>query len=98
MTSSTICVRALSSMPTTQIHVIPMMKMMPRARVHHVLFARSSSPKSRNVYCAAIRARLGMMMRSAIIDAQPPSHPARGPMDRVTHAKLVPQSGSARFR
>ena len=39
-----------------------------------------------------------MMMRSAIIELQPPSQPVRGPIARVTHAKFVPQSGSARFR
>ena len=39
-----------------------------------------------------------MMMRSAIIELHPPSQPIRGPIDRVTHVKLVPQSGSARFR
>ena len=96
--SSPICVRALSSMPTTQIHVIPMMKTMPRNSVHHVLAARLSQPKSRNVYCAAINARLGMMMRSATMLLQPPIQPARGPIERVTQLKLVPQSGSARLR
>ena len=96
--SRPICVRALSSMPTTQIHVIPMMKTMPRISVHHVLAARLWNPRSENVYCAAISARLGMMMRSAIMLLQPPSQPSRGPMERVTHVKLVPQSGSARLR
>ena len=39
-----------------------------------------------------------MMIRSAIIELQPPSQPVRGPIARVTQAKLVPQSGSARLR
>ena len=41
VTSRTIWVRALSSMPTTQIHVMPMMNTMPRARLHHVLFGEA---------------------------------------------------------
>ena len=39
-----------------------------------------------------------MMMRSAIMLLHPPSQPRRGPMERVTQLKFVPQSGSARFR
>ncbi len=39
-----------------------------------------------------------MMMRSAIMLLQPPIQPHFGPIERVTHVKLVPQSGSARFR
>ena len=38
-----------------------------------------------------------MTMMSAAMIAQPDSQPSCGPIDRVTHAKLVPQSGSARF-
>src|SRR4030081_1831111 len=95
---NTSCVRALSSMPTTQIHVIDRMNRTPSARLHQVLLARLSSPNRRNVYLAAMAARLGMMMRSATMLLQPPNQPVRGPMERVTHAKLVPQSGSARFR
>jgi hypothetical protein len=38
-----------------------------------------------------------MTMMSAAMMAHPASQPACGPMARVTHAKLVPQSGSARF-
>jgi hypothetical protein len=38
-----------------------------------------------------------MTMMSAAMIAQPASHPNCGPMARVTQAKLVPQSGSARF-
>ena len=80
--SNAICVRALSSMPTTQIHVMPMMNTMPTTRLHQVLFARLSHPNRRNEYFAAIAARLGMMMRSAIMLLQPPSHPVRGPIAR----------------
>ena len=45
MRSSPICVRALSSMPTTQIHVMPMMNTMPSARLHQSLFARLVEPE-----------------------------------------------------
>ena len=45
----------------------------------------------------AICARLAMTMMSAAMIAHPDSHPSCGPMARVTQAKDVPQSGSARF-
>ncbi len=96
--SRPICVRALSSMPTTQIQVIPMMKAMPNANVAQFVCPAWFQPKRENVYCAAISARLGMMMRSAIMLLHPPSQPRRGPIARVTQVKLVPQSGSARLR
>ena len=38
-----------------------------------------------------------MTMMSAATIAQPFSQPICGPMPRVTQAKVVPQSGSARF-
>ena len=38
-----------------------------------------------------------MTMTSATMIAQPPIQPAHGPMALVTHANVVPQSGSARF-
>ena len=38
-----------------------------------------------------------MTMMSATMIAQPPSQPAYGPIALVTHEKVVPQSGSARF-
>ena len=39
-----------------------------------------------------------MITRSATMLLHPPIQPLRGPMARVTQVKLVPQSGSARFR
>jgi hypothetical protein len=45
----------------------------------------------------AICARLAMTMMSAATIAQPDSQPRCGPIPRVTHANVVPQSGSARF-
>ncbi len=56
------------------------------------------APKSENVYTPAIEARLGMTTRSVMRMPQPASHPVLGPMARVTQVKVVPQSGSARFR
>jgi hypothetical protein len=38
-----------------------------------------------------------MTMMSATMIAQPPSQPHDGPIPRVTHENVVPQSGSARF-
>ena len=45
----------------------------------------------------AICARLAITITSAATIAQPESQPSRGPIARVTQAKLVPASGSARF-
>ncbi len=39
-----------------------------------------------------------MTTMSATTTPQPPSHPAFGPMARVTHENVAPQSGSTRFR
>jgi hypothetical protein len=38
-----------------------------------------------------------MTMMSAAMIAHPLSQPSCGPIARVTHANVVPQSGSARF-
>jgi len=38
-----------------------------------------------------------MTITSATTIAQPPSQPSDGPIARVTHENVVPQSGSARF-
>ena len=42
-------------------------------------------------------ARFAITMMSATMIAQPPIQPAHGPIARVTHENVVPQSGSARF-
>ena len=71
----------------------------PETEIRPVVVRESvEAEEQERVLATAICARLGMMMRSAIIELHPPSHPVRGPIDRVTHAKFVPQSGSARFR
>jgi hypothetical protein len=36
-------------------------------------------------------------MMPVVHTAQPATHPSPGPMARVTHENVVPQSGSARF-
>ena len=46
----------------------------------------------------AIWARAAMTMTSATMMAQPPNQPIVGPIARVAHENVVPQSGSARFR
>ena len=61
-------------------------------------FATTSMPNRLNVYWAAISARLAMTITSATMITQPVIQPRCGPIARVTQVKLVPQSGSARFR
>jgi hypothetical protein len=36
-------------------------------------------------------------MMPVVHTAQPATHPSAGPIARVTHENVVPQSGSARF-
>ena len=74
------------------------MKMQPRKVTQKTSSASPSAPNSRKVYLPAIWARLAMTMMSATMMPQPPIQPACGPMALVTQAKVVPQSGSARFR
>ena len=56
------------------------------------------APNNEKVYTPATEARLGMTTRSVTRMPQPAIQPVLGPMARVTHVKVVPQSGSARFR
>ena len=69
----------------------------PRVVTAKVFSARPSALISRKEYLPAIWARLAITMMSATMIAQPPIQPAHGPIARVTHANVVPQSGSARF-
>ena len=89
--------RADSSMPITQMAVMIAIQTTPTAVTAATLSAALSQPTSRNEYEPAICARFAMTMTSATMIAQPPSQPADGPMARVTHENVVPQSGSARF-
>ncbi len=89
--------RADSSVPFQQIQVINAIQATPIANTAHLLAAAPSRPKSRNVYCPATKARLGITSTSATITPQPPNQPFFGPSARVTQANVVPQSGSARF-
>src|ERR1700679_263668 len=54
-------------------------------------------PTSRNRYLPAISDSVAITITSAMKIVNPVIHPSRGPSARVTQAKLVPQSGSARF-
>ena len=56
------------------------------------------SPNRRKEYCPAMTAMLGMTITLVIKSTQPPIQPALGPMASVTQEKVVPQSGSTRFR
>jgi hypothetical protein len=69
----------------------------PTAVTANVDAAALSQPTSRNEYSPAICARLAITMTSATTIAHPPIQPSDGPIAFVTHAKVVPQSGSARF-
>ena len=59
--------------------------------------AALSHPSSRNRYLPAISDSVAITITSAAKIVNPVIHPSRGPSARVTQAKLVPQSGSARF-
>ena len=91
------CVFADSSMPIVVIAVMIAIQTMPTAVTATVESAALCQSTSRNEYSPAICARLAMTMMSATMIAQPPSQPSDGPIARVTHENVVPQSGSARF-
>ena len=89
--------RAESSMPITQIAVMTAIQITPTSVTANVDAAAASQPTSRNEYRPAIWARFAITITSATMIAQPPIQPAYGPIALVTHANVVPQSGSARF-
>src|SRR3954454_14136256 len=91
------CVRALSSMPIVVIAVMITIQTTPTAVIAAVDSAAEVQSSSRKLYRPAICARFAMTTMSATMIAQPPIHPSDGPMPRVTHENVVPQSGSARF-
>ncbi len=93
------CVRAESSIPMKQMAVITTIQMTPTKVTQNPpgLLAIPWAPNSEKVYCPAIELKLGMTTRSVTRIPQPAIHPVFGPMARVTHVKVVPQSGSARF-
>src|SRR5918997_1585152 len=91
------CVRADSSMPIVVIAVMTMIHTTPTAVTAATEPAADSQPTSLNEYRPAIWARFAMTTTSATMIAQPPSQPAHGPIALVTHANVVPQSGSMRF-
>ena len=94
--SSQRCVRALTSMPITQMKVITAIQAIPIAVT--ATTDGCETPNRRNVYSPAICARLAMTMTSATMIAQPPIHPDTGPNARVAHENVVPASGSAWLR
>src|SRR6476659_6803660 len=95
--SNPTCVRAESSMPITQIAVMIAIQTTPTAVTAAVESAALCQPTSRNEYSPAICARFAITMTSATTIAQPPIQPSGGPIARVTHENVFPQSGSARF-
>ena len=90
--------RAESSMPRWQIHVISRIHRMQPTSPAPVCASAQCHSKSWNVYSAAISPREAITSTSARNTAQPFTHPTVGPKARVVHANEVPASGSALFR
>ncbi len=84
-------------MPIVVIAVMTMIQTTPTAVTAATDAAADSQPKSLKEYRPAIWARFAMTTMSATMIAHPPIHPAHGPIALVTHANVVPQSGSVRF-
>ena len=90
--------RADSSVPITQIAVITMISATVRALTAHSFSTRSSAPMASRKYVTPTLASDPTMSTPVMPMAQPPIQPNHGPMARVTHEKVVPQSESTRLR
>ena len=89
---------AEASVPMTQRAVMAMITSTARTITTGVLPARSSSPKARRPNRTATSASDPTTSTPVIEIAHPPIHPNHGPIARVTHENVVPQSGSTPFR
>jgi hypothetical protein len=89
--------RAESSVPMTQMAVITTMIITANTVIAAFELATDWRPKNRYVYRAATSARDPMTRIPVTQIAQPPIQPSHGPIARVTHENVVPQSWSARF-
>ncbi len=92
------CRCAESSVPMTQIAVMARITATVRPCRIQALAAQSSSPRASSPKLTATSASEPMTSTPVMAIAQPPSQPAQGPMARVTHEKVVPQSWSTLFR
>ena len=95
---STFCTRADASVPNTHSAVIATMTRTASGMTTARFDARSSKPTVSRVNRTAMSASEPMTSTPVIEIAQPPIHPNHGPIARVTHENVVPQSWSTLFR
>jgi hypothetical protein len=79
------------------LQVISAMNIVAATARPRVELAALCQPTRMNRYLPAISDSVAITITSAAKMAKPVVQPRRGPSARVTQAKLVPQSGSARF-
>ena len=96
--TSTFCSLAETSVPTTQIHVMTRIRITAPMVTAALDSASPSSPKVRKPNCTPTSASEPITRTPVIVMAHPPSQPNHGPMARVTHENVVPQSWSALLR
>jgi hypothetical protein len=94
----TFCTLADTSMPITQTAVITRMSSTVSTWRTTSLSAQLSRPTASRKKVTATSASDPTTRTPVIVMAQPPSQPAHGPMARVTHEKVVPQSWSTLLR
>ena len=85
-------------MPITQIAVITTISATAPIMITALLSARSSSPSVSSPKRTPTSASAPITSTPVIVIAQPPCQPHQGPIARVTHEKVVPQSWSTRLR
>lgn len=85
-------------MPMTQMPVMARITATVRPCRIQALAAQLSSPTASRPKFTATSASEPMTRTPVMAMAQPPSQPAHGPMARVTHEKVVPQSWSTLLR
>lgn len=87
-----------SSVPMTQMAVITRITTTVRVWRTTWFVAMPSRPKASSPKWTATSASEPMTRTPVMVIAQPPSQLAQGPMARVTHEKVVPQSWSTLLR
>jgi hypothetical protein len=92
------CTLADTSVPMTQMAVITRMSSTVSSRRRASLSTQLSRPKASSAKVTATSASDPTTSTPVIVMAQPPSHPAHGPMARVTQENVVPQSWSTLLR
>ena len=95
---STFWKRAETSVPITQIAVIARTTTTVSGITTAMSAAASSSPNVSRVNRTAVSASEPTTSTPVMAIAQPPIQPNHGPMARLTHENVVPQSWSARLR